>query len=676
MRDPGGSPSPLVAYSGEPGAFAEDAARTYFGEEAATLPVGGFRGVFEAVASGVAAAGVVPIENLVNGTVRENYDLLLEFPLAIRGEVVVPVRLCLAALPGETLDGIERVYSHVQALGQADAFLRTRPWTLLTTYNTAGAGKSIADRGERGAAAVLSPRAAGLFGLEVLVDGIESDPDNRTRFLVVAARDAILPVARPAAVDPSGSTAHDPRHGDPERAGRAPAGAGGLRRQRPQHVEAGEPPGSRPAVGVRLLGGPRCRRDDTRDPRGPRPARGGRHARPRARELSAGRGRVAAGGQRPAGCGRRGGAGWGSGRRGRAATASASNRARHALERRVRYGGPVLRLPIDVHRIPMLLRSRVTALADVTAHAARRMPARRAIAGLAVAAILVAGCGGVALPSGSLPSVALPAAAERLAPAATERVTPSAADTRADGGPDRHHGSDAATHGGRDRDSGADGDARHPRVPHADAGPDSRSHPEADPRADPRADADTDSDADSHAGANRIPGPDTDPDTDPVAHTDPHADPHTDSIADAGSHADADPFANADVESDAVGHPGSLTAAGTGDGRRVDRHPRTAAPRPGDRAARSGGHCAPEAPPAAYPAGAAGHAGGRVLSNPARAGGRGVRDTGSAGIAGLCRRPHPGRPDPGRRRRSSPWHSCRRRAWPRGAGADGLAGAS
>ena len=194
-----------MAYSGEPGAFAEDAVRAYFGEEAPTLPVTGFRGVFEAVAAGRAAAGVVPIENVVNGTVRENYDLLLEFALEIRGEAVVPVRLCLAALPGETLGGIERVYSHVQALGQADAFLRARPWTLLTTYNTAGAGKAIADRGERGAAAVLSPRAAALFGLEVLVDGIEGDPDNRTRFLVLAAPGADLPPALPAALDSTGA---------------------------------------------------------------------------------------------------------------------------------------------------------------------------------------------------------------------------------------------------------------------------------------------------------------------------------------------------------------------------------------------------------------------------------------------------------------------------------------
>ena len=141
------------------------------------------------------AAGVVPIENVVNGTVRENYDLLLEHDLAIVGEVVVPVRLSLAALPGQSLDEIERVYSHIQALGQAEAFLRTRPWQLLTTYNTAGAGKSIVERGERGAAAVLSQRAAALFGLEILANDIQDIADNRTRFLILAPPGADLPVA-------------------------------------------------------------------------------------------------------------------------------------------------------------------------------------------------------------------------------------------------------------------------------------------------------------------------------------------------------------------------------------------------------------------------------------------------------------------------------------------------
>jgi prephenate dehydratase len=186
----------VVVYAGEPGAFAEDAVLAAFGD-AERAPVGSFRAVFDEVVAGRGAAGVIPIENVIHGTVRENYDLLLEYPLVIHGEVVVPVALCLAALPGQRIEDIERVYSHIQALGQAEAFLRGRPWQLLSTYNTAGAGKAIADRGERGAAAVLSPRAAGLFGLEILADEIGDLEGNRTRFVVVAPPDGAPPPLRP-----------------------------------------------------------------------------------------------------------------------------------------------------------------------------------------------------------------------------------------------------------------------------------------------------------------------------------------------------------------------------------------------------------------------------------------------------------------------------------------------
>lgn len=183
-----------IAFAGEHGAFAEDAVLAWR-PDADPIPVPGFREVFEAVAASRVpddppgalpiALGALPIENLVNGTIRETYDLLLEHDLVIVGEVIVPVHLCLAALPGERLETIERVYSHIQALGQAETFLRTRPWSLLTTYNTAGSGKLIAERKEPGAAAVLSPRAAGAFGLEILAADIQSVPDNRTRFLIV-----------------------------------------------------------------------------------------------------------------------------------------------------------------------------------------------------------------------------------------------------------------------------------------------------------------------------------------------------------------------------------------------------------------------------------------------------------------------------------------------------------
>ncbi len=182
-------PALAAAFAGEPGSFAEDAVLAYFGERAgaeAAIAVPTFADVVEAVASGAVDAGLLPIENVVFGTVREVYDLLAASDVTIVGEVIVPVRLCLAALEGEKLEGIERVYSHIQALGQAEAFLRTRPWSLLASTNTAGAGKMIRDRGERGSAAVLSPRAAQLFGLNLLACDIQSEPRNRTRFLVIA----------------------------------------------------------------------------------------------------------------------------------------------------------------------------------------------------------------------------------------------------------------------------------------------------------------------------------------------------------------------------------------------------------------------------------------------------------------------------------------------------------
>ena len=177
--------SEAIAYAGESGAFAEDALLSYFGAAAPSLSVTSFGDVRVAVLDGRAIYGVLPIENLINGTVRETLDLLRDGALDIVGEVVVPVSLVLAALPGVTLEQVERVYSHAQALAQAEEYLRSRPWALLTTYNTAGAGAMIRERGEREAAAVLSPRAAGIHGLTPLTGPIEGVQGNRTRFWIV-----------------------------------------------------------------------------------------------------------------------------------------------------------------------------------------------------------------------------------------------------------------------------------------------------------------------------------------------------------------------------------------------------------------------------------------------------------------------------------------------------------
>jgi prephenate dehydratase len=196
-----------VVYQGEPGAFSEEAVLGYFGESAERTAVPTWRAVFETVADGSADRGVIAIESSLAGTIRETYDLLAEFydrSIRIVGEVTVPVRLALLALPGQSLDWIERVYSHAQALVQADAFLRSRDWQVMTTYNTAGAARMIAERHERHAAAVASPRVAALYGLEILAKDIQAGEENRTRFAVLsrtggANAEPVPAIAGPAA---------------------------------------------------------------------------------------------------------------------------------------------------------------------------------------------------------------------------------------------------------------------------------------------------------------------------------------------------------------------------------------------------------------------------------------------------------------------------------------------
>jgi len=195
-----------VVFQGEPGAFSEEAVLAFFGDEAAAperIAVPTWRSVFEAVADGSADRGVVAIESSLAGTIRETYDLLAEFydaDVRIVGEVNVPVRLALLALPGQPLESVERVYSHAQALAQADEFLRSRDWQVLTTYNTAGAARMIADRQERRAAAIASPRVADLYGLEILANDIQSGNENRTRFAVLARAGNVT-----ANTDPTGT---------------------------------------------------------------------------------------------------------------------------------------------------------------------------------------------------------------------------------------------------------------------------------------------------------------------------------------------------------------------------------------------------------------------------------------------------------------------------------------
>jgi len=174
-----------IAYQGEPGAFSEAAARRV-DPDAELVPCRSFEEVFDGVQAGSSACGVLPIENSIGGSIHRNYDLLLEHDLPIVAEVELPVVHHLLALPGTTLAGLKRVYSHPQGLAQCEQFLRTLAGVeIIATYDTAGSAKMIADGQLTDAAAIASARAGEVFGLTSLAASVQDFDDNITRFLVV-----------------------------------------------------------------------------------------------------------------------------------------------------------------------------------------------------------------------------------------------------------------------------------------------------------------------------------------------------------------------------------------------------------------------------------------------------------------------------------------------------------
>ena len=176
-----------ISYQGEPGAFSEQAARVIFGAHAKLIPREHFRDVFLSVVQGRSRYGIIPIENSVFGSVHENYDLLLKYPLMIAGEVTLRIRHQLLALRGVKRRDLRFVFSHPQALGQCEEFLHgMKGVKAMAYYDTAGAAKMIREEQRRNAAAIASVQAARTYKLKILTRNIEGNRQNFTRFLVLA----------------------------------------------------------------------------------------------------------------------------------------------------------------------------------------------------------------------------------------------------------------------------------------------------------------------------------------------------------------------------------------------------------------------------------------------------------------------------------------------------------
>lgn len=184
-----------AAFQGIHGAYSELAARTYFsGSEVEAVAVPHFSDIFRDVLAGDADWGVVPLENSVAGSILENYDLLYRYSdLRIIGEIKIRIRHNLMAAPGTKLEDIKKVYSHPQALSQCSAYLEKHGIEAVSFFDTAGAASHVAEVKDSTIAAVAGADAAGFYNLEILAEGIETNPHNYTRFAIVARKDMISP---------------------------------------------------------------------------------------------------------------------------------------------------------------------------------------------------------------------------------------------------------------------------------------------------------------------------------------------------------------------------------------------------------------------------------------------------------------------------------------------------
>jgi prephenate dehydratase len=187
---------PRVAFQGERGAFSEEAAVALLGEAVRLVPRPTFESLFAAVGEGAADCALAPVENSLAGSVQACYDLLLESPLGIVGEVVIHVRHCLIGCPGSSLETIRAVESHPVALAQCGRFFAGRPGLRrVASEDTAGSVARVVARGDPTRAAIAGRRAAEIYGGVILQERVEDDDENYTRFVLLAPSPAAVGAA-------------------------------------------------------------------------------------------------------------------------------------------------------------------------------------------------------------------------------------------------------------------------------------------------------------------------------------------------------------------------------------------------------------------------------------------------------------------------------------------------
>lgn len=178
-----------VAFQGDRGAYAESAIAQIWRHPVEAIPYPTFIATVRAVEHGDADACVIPVENSIVGRVDAGWQALAAHPqLRTVTEVSVPIRHCLMAPRGATLEGLRSAASHPVALAQCNRFFEQHSWIKSTkSFDTAGAAREIAESGDVTQAAIASRAAAERYGLAVLEEGIQDSRDNYTRFVAAVS---------------------------------------------------------------------------------------------------------------------------------------------------------------------------------------------------------------------------------------------------------------------------------------------------------------------------------------------------------------------------------------------------------------------------------------------------------------------------------------------------------
>ena len=176
---------PVVGFQGEIGAYSEKAINLYF-SKASSKAYKTFSDLFDALENEQIELAILPIENSIEGSVTESYELLLKSKVTVVGEINVKIEHCLISHHDTSKDDIDVIYSHTQALGQCKAYLKNSGCDAVTTYDTAGSVKMIKEKNMKRAAAIASKDAAKLYDMSVIEENIQDHEDNFTRFFCLS----------------------------------------------------------------------------------------------------------------------------------------------------------------------------------------------------------------------------------------------------------------------------------------------------------------------------------------------------------------------------------------------------------------------------------------------------------------------------------------------------------